>query len=328
MLLQNRDNVIIGLSKDLSRRYISTSRLQSDGRLELDRACLNVLNPNDNEEFSIIDDSSSIIIVRHPSKQHLNKVIAKTIYKESRRRFVLPSSVLRILLCCKVGIKAFSYGLETALEIEPLISPPSNLLSLNLTSIDELAPYVLRSSRSVLHIDIFDRHQKINHSGTTFRTLGEYWVSKWHSDVTDTEFKYIKCDGQDCKLCNDNLTYPMSHQVIFFPIIAYENNHYPRPGIISFHSSTTNTTTTSIYVDLKIECKEWAKKCNTVEPYYKKGIIDYTGENLYKIETNDLGDVEISDVKNSRYKNISIEENGLMRLALRELVEIKNNYKP
>ncbi len=328
MLLQNRDLVLRGLKKDLGRRYIATSKLQADGRLELDKACLSILNPKDGEEFFIIDDLSSIIIVRQPLDSHKSQIISTAKYEENRKRLRLSQIAARRLLTCKIGIKVFKYNEEIALEIEPWLSEPQDLIPLNLTSIDELAPYVLRSSRSVLHIDVLDRHQNISHSGTTFRILGEYWLTNWHQDITDTDFKYVKCTGQDCEKCNDKLTFPSSKNIIWFPVIAYEGNHYPRPGLISFHSSTTNTSTTSVYIDLKVACKEWAKKCGTVEQYFKRGIIDYTGEMLYKIETNYVGDVEISEVKDSKYKNISIEENGLMRLALKELVDVVNNYKP
>ncbi len=61
--------ILRALKKDIERRYISVSRLQSDGRLELDRACLSILNPKDEEEFNIIDDGSSIIIVILLQKQ-------------------------------------------------------------------------------------------------------------------------------------------------------------------------------------------------------------------------------------------------------------------
>lgn len=324
-----RDNILRGLQKDISRRYISVSRLQSDGRLELDKACLNILNPKDEEEFNIIDDNSSIIIVREPLEEHKNKVIAKAVFKESRKRLVLPSSILKILLCCKLGIKAFKYSnLETALEIEPFIEPIPNLIPLNITNIDELAPYVLRSSRSVLHIDVLDRHQKINHSGTTFRILGEYWLTNWHQDITDTDFKYIKCTKNDCKYCLDSLTYPQSKCIIWYPTIMYEQNHYPRPGLLSFHSSTRNSSTTPIHIDLKVDCKEWAKKCGIVEQYFKRGIIDYTGDKIYRIQTNEVGDVVIEQVDFLQKSTISQEENGLMRLALKELCDIKNNYNP
>lgn len=328
MILQNRDLVLRGLKKDISRRYIATSKLQSDGRLELDKACLSILNPKDGELFFIIDDLSSIIIVREPLESHKNQIISTAKYEENRKRLRLSQIASRRLLTCKIGIRVFKYNNEVALEVEPFLTEPKDLVSLNITSIDELAPYVLRSSRSVLHIDVLDRHQKINHSGITFRTLGEYWLTNWHQDVTDIDFKYVKCTGQNCVKCADKLTYPLSKNIIWFPVLAYEENHYPRPGLLSFHSSTINTSTTSVYIDLKVDCKEWAKKCGTVEPYFKKGIIDYTGEKLYKIETNYIGDVEITEVKNSKYKNISVEENGLMRLALKELVDTVNNYKP
>ncbi len=186
----------------------------------------------------------------------------------------------------------------------------------------------MRSSRSVLHIDVFDRHQKINHSGTTFRILGEYWLTNWHQDITDLDFKYIKCPKNDCKYCLDTLTYPQSKNIVWYPVIAYEQNSYPRPGLLSFHSSTRNSSTTPIHIDLKVDCKEWAKKCGIVEQYFKRGIIDYTGDKLYKIETNDIGDVEINQVEDVQVNSITQEENGLMRLALKELMDTVNNYKP
>jgi hypothetical protein len=320
--------ILRAIKKDLERRYISVSRLQSDGRLELDKACLNILNPKDEEEFNIIDDNSSIIIVRNPLDIHKDKVISKAIYKEKRGRLQLAQNACRTLLACKIGIKAFRYNQETALEVEPFVDVPNDKFYLNLTNIDELAPYILRSSRSVLHIDVLDRHQKINHSGTTFRILGEYWITNWHQDITDQNFKYIKCPKNDCEYCLDSLTYPLSKQILWYPIIAYEQNHYARPGLLSFHSSTKNTSTTSIHIDLKVDCKEWAKKCGIVEQYFKRGVIDYTGDKIYKIQTNDIGDVEVSQVEDIQINSITQEENGLMRLALKELMDTVNNYKP
>lgn len=326
-MLENNKLILRALQKDIERRYISISRLQSDGRLELDRACLNILNPKDDEEFYIIDDNSSIIIVREPLDIHKEKIISKAQYKAARKRLVLPQSVSKKLLCCKIGIKAFKYGTETALEFEPFIDP-IDLSSLNLTNIDELAPYILRSSRSVLHIDVLDRHQKINHSGTTFRILGEYWLNSWHQSVLDLDLNYIKCSKINCTYCQNLSTYPIVKNLITYPVIAYEQGHYARPGLISFHSSIRNTTTTTIHIDLKIACKEWAKKCGTVEQYFKRGVIDYTGEQLYKIETDSLGDVVITEVSDVIKLPISMEENGLMRLALKELMETVTNYKP
>jgi hypothetical protein len=284
--------------------------------------------PQDGEEFFVIDDGSSILIVREPLEIDKSKIICSAKYEEKRKRLRLNQLASRILLTVKVGIRVFKYGNSIALEAEPFIDEPKKLLSLNLTSIDELSPFILRSSRSVLHIDVLDRHQNISNSGTTFRILGEYWLTDWHQDVTDVDFKYAKCLGKDCSKCDDKISFPRSKSIIWFPVIAYEGNHYPRPGLISFHSSTTNTSTTSVYVDLKVACKEWAKKSGTVEQYFKRGVIDYTGEQLFQIETNYVGDVEITELKNSKYKNISVEENGLMRLALKELVEVVNNYKP
>jgi len=327
-MIESRNQILKALSKDISRRYISICRLQSDGRLELDKACLSILNPKDNEEFSIIDDNSSIIIVREPLDIHKNKVISKAVYKAARKRLVLPSSVLKILLCCKIGIKAFKYSNETALEFEPYIESPPDLISLNLSNIDELAPYVLRSSRSILHIDIFDRKQKINHSGTTFKILGEYWLNSWHQSVLDLDLNYIKCIKDNCKYCEQKSTYPLSKTIISYPVIAYEQGHYARPGLISFHTSIRNTSTTTIHIDLKIACKEWAKKCGTVEQYYKRGIIDYTGTQLFKIENNELGEILISEINDVQNSQITQEENGLMRLALKELMDTVTNYKP
>ena len=327
-MIKHRENILNALKKDASRRYISISRLQSDGRLELDKACLNILNPKDQEEFFIINDHSSIIIVREPLEIHKDKIISKAIYKSNRRRLVLNQLASRILLCCKVGIKAFKYNTETALEIEPYIETPHSFLSSNINNIDDLAPFILRSSRSVLHVDVFDRHQKINHSGITFRILGEYWLRKYHQEVTDPEFKSLECTNVGCIYCKDLITYPISKNIIWFPIIAYEQNHYARPGLISFHWTTRNTSTTPIYLDLKVDCKEWAKKCGTVEQYFKRGIIDYTGDKLYKIETNKLGDVEVNLVTDIQTSSISMEENGLMRLALKELMDTVTNYKP
>lgn len=324
-MIEQTKKVLNAIFKDLERRYISTSKLQSDGRLELDKLCLQVLNPQNDEEFFVIDDNSSVIIVRNPLDIHKNKIIATAKYENAKNRLRLSQIASRKLLTCKIGIKVFSYNGALALEIEPFIDAKKEILTSGISSIDELAPYILRSSRSVLHIDVFDRYQKINHSGTKFRILGEYWITKWHQNITDIEFKYIKCDGSICKNCYDELN-NLTKTIVWYPIIAYEQNHYPRPGLISFHSSTRNTSTTPIHIDLKVDCKEWAKKCGMVEQYFKRGIIDYTGDKLYKIETTDVGDVVIEQV--TTVTLISMEENGLMRLALKELMDTVTNYKP
>src|SRR5260221_6233344 len=143
-MLQLRDKFLSALEKDLERRYIATSRLQADGRLELDKACIGLLDPKDGEEFSVIDDNSSIIIVRKPLPEHESKVICTAKFDEKKNRLRLAQRASRILLTCQVGIRVFKYNDEIALEAEPYIEPVTNLCSLNLTSFDELAPYVLR----------------------------------------------------------------------------------------------------------------------------------------------------------------------------------------
>lgn len=327
-MLQLRDKVLAAWEKDLSRRYIATSKLQADGRLELDKSCLDILNPKDDEEFFVIDDRSSIIIVRKPLPSHESNVICKAKFDTKKRRLRLNQRVSRILLTCTVGIRVFRYNGEIALEAEPYIDPPENLTQLGLSSFDELAPYVLRSSRDILHIDVLDVKQQINHSGTTFRILGEYWVERFHQNVLDVNFELLRCEGSECKYCDDKINYPVMKRIFWFPTICYESRTYPRPGLISFHANK-NSSTIDVCADLIDKCERWAKYSNNVEQYHKHGIIDYHGENLFKIFTDDQGIVKITDIsaQHPKYKGLSMEEKGLMRLALRELEIFVHSYK-
>lgn len=327
-MLQSRDKILIALEKDLERRYISTSRLQADGRLELDKACIGLLDPQDGEEFSIIDDISSIIIVRKPLPAHQNKVICTAKFDEKKNRLRLAQRASRILLTCTVGIRVFRYNGEIALEAEPFIEPVTNLAALNLTSFDELAPYILRSSRSVLHIDVLDQKQNIQHSGTTFRILGEYWIEKYHQNIMDTSLENLRCQPGDCDYCKNKTDFPIIKKILWFPAIAYENRSYARPAILSFHQGQ-NTSTMSVCADLVDKCERWRKYSDGAEQYFRQGIMQYHGKNLFKIFTNNEGFVEINDISSQhpKYKEMSIEEKGLMKLALKELEMCVVNYK-
>lgn len=327
-MLQLRDKFLAALEKDLERRYISTCRLQADGRLELDKACIGLLDPKDGEEFFIIDDISSIIIVRKPLPSHENKVICTAKFDEKKNRLRLAQRASRILLTCMVGIRVFKYNGEIALEAEPYIEPVSNLSSLNLTGFDELAPYVLRSSRSVLHIDVLDQKQNIQHSGTNFRILGEYWIERYHQNIMDTSLENLRCTPNNCEYCKNITDFPVIKKILWFPVIAYENRAYSRPGLISFHMGQ-NISTINVCADLVDKCERWRKYSDGAERYFKQGIMQYPGKNLFKIFTNGEGFVEINDIssKHPKYTEMSMEEKGLMKLALKELEETVINYK-
>lgn len=324
-MLEVHQKVLTALEKDIKRRYISISKLQSDGRLELDKTCLAILNPKHDEEFTIIDDNSSIIIVRNPSEEHKNYIFGTAKFDEKRQRLRLNQKASRILLTCSVGIRAFKYNDEIALEAEPYIEPIEDLASRNIGSIDDLAPFILRSSRSILHIDVFNSKQRIKHSGTTFRILGEYWLEQFHQNLTDVEFKLIRCkNNNDCSLCKETVNNPIMKTILWFPIVAYEHRMYPRPGLLSFYRNNS----VGVCADLIDKCERWRKYSSNVEQYFKKGIVDYHGENLYKIFTNDEGFVEITDISEvyPQYTSLTAEEKGLMRLALKELESFILNY--
>jgi hypothetical protein len=329
-MIQLRDKILAAWEKDLERRYIATAKLQADGRLELDKSCIDVLSPKDGEQFYVIDDTSSVIIVRKPLPMHESMVICVTKFDEKKKRLRLNQRAARILLTCTVGLRVFRYNDEVALEAEPYIDPPKDLTKLNLTSFDELAPYVLRSSRSVLHIDVLDEKQKVQYNATTFRILGEYWVEKFHQKISDINFELFRCKPNNCEYCQNKLDFPYMKSIYWFPIIAYETRNYPRPGLISFHMNNKSLTTMNVCADLVDKCERWSKYSNDVEQYHKHGIIDYSGENLFKIETNELGNVEIIDIsaQHPKYTSLSIEEKGLMRLALKELESYIVTYKP
>src|SRR5687767_1035862 len=109
-MLPVKDVVLSAIEKDIYRRYISVVPLQADGRLELDAACIAILAPSPGEEFSIIDDTSSIIIARKPIEAHRDKVLATTTFGSGsgdkvKWRLRLSQVPLRILLACKVGFR-------------------------------------------------------------------------------------------------------------------------------------------------------------------------------------------------------------------------------
>lgn len=302
--------VLRALSKDIERRYISVVSLQSDGRLELDSACLRVLNPTPNEEFVLIDDSSSIIIARKPIAKHENKVIGVISYGSGsgdkvKWRLRLSQEPLRILLTCKVGFRAFKYGDEIALEAEPAI-PDSSLESLECERIEDLAPYVLRSARSILHLDCLASSQPLDPSSLDFRLLGQYWLYKYHQDVLDPQLRLLRCSLMDCDGCTKNL--PIVRTICWFPAVGYDRAHHARPTILSFRLPYTE----AICSELLKECTNWSTK--------KFGT--YPGKKLYRLSD---GDLTINLLKQDR--GLTINERGLMKIALRELEMYVVNFE-
>lgn len=321
-MLSTKEVVLSALEKDINRRYISAVSLQADGRLELDSVCVNVLSPSPGEKFYIINDNSSIIIARKPLPEHEDKVISQIVFgsgsgDKTKWRLRLPQVPLRILLACKVGFRAFRYGDAIALEAEPYI--PSLEID-NVSSIEELAPFVLRSARSILHIDCVTSDQAIKPE-LNFRLLGEYWIRKYHQDPLDTEFKLLRCAGNNkCVYCEKNFI--IVKTVYWFPVVGYHlQYHYARPSLLSFKIPAT----TKICSPLIEECENWAlemKKIDNIEKYCDKGTVVYDGKKLFKLAYNSR--VELGLIREDQ--GLSIEEKGLMKIALKELEGYIDNF--
>jgi hypothetical protein len=316
-MLPNKDVVISAIKKDLHRRYISVVALQSDGRLELDRTCINLLSPVLGEEFSIINDRSSIIIARNPIKQHEDRVIATATYGsgidgKTKWRLRLSKAPLRILLACKVGFRAFRYGDEVALEAEPFI-PPAGSHIYSSSSIEELGPYILRSSRSILHIHCASANHSIFPTELGFKLIGEYWCEKYHQDIHDSSMSLLYCEGDNCKFCSKNL--PIVKTTYWFPVIGYNfKQHYARPTLLSFSVPFGS----SICEVLLSECSKFTAKkdkCNNL--YVKSGNINFSNDNLFKIYYSKQGGINIMKLKSRQA--LTKEEKGLMKLSFKEL---------
>lgn len=304
--MQVKDQIIAALQKDISRRYISICNLQSDGRLHLDQTCISLLKPKNNEEFSIINDKSSIIIVRNPSPFHKEKVLSKTKWDSKQKRLRLSQNALRILLTCQVGFRAFKYGSEIALEAEPYLAPPSTKINAS-KQIEDLAPYVLRSSRDIVHLEIFSEEQVLKFQ--EFKLVGEYWIQHKHQDPLDSNFELINCKTTDCAACSSN--FPIIKTLYWFPALFY-NNGYPRPGLLSFTGSTIHIGQT-----LVDECKAHRtfikKRKQKFDKYMDNGNTSYKGKVLFSISDGFEFDKKDSEP-------FTIQEKGLMKIALKELV--------
>lgn len=218
---QDRNKVIAALEKDIYRRYLSVVRLQSDGRLELDKVCLDILSPEEGEKFDIISDCSSIIIARNAIPQHRGRIISNISFdipksktkshRYGKGRLRLPRAALRILLTCRVGFRAFRYGNEIALEAEPYI-PPAGDQIWNAESIEALAPHILRSPRSILNIMCVAPTQQLVPDELGFRTVGDFWKTKFHQDPMDPEFTLLRCAEVECEHCKAG--YPIVREAV------------------------------------------------------------------------------------------------------------------
>lgn len=318
-MFPTKETVLTALQKDIYRRYISVVPLQADGRLQLDSVCTAVLNPKPGEKFYLINDNSSIIIVRKPIPEHKNKIINTIKFDSYTKRFKhkwrlrLPQTALRILLTCKVGFRAFRYGSEIALEAEPYI--PSGRDNIKyVESLEELGPFVLRSSRSILHIECISPEQRFQVSELGFRLLGEYWIRRYHQDYLDPDLKLLRCSGKICSYCESSL--PIVKTIYWFPVVGYHfQQHYARPALISFKMPATE----SVCADLVEECWEWKRFAElnipNAEKYCSRGIVQYHGKGLWKIASE--GKINISKVRED--EGLTTEEKGLMKIALKEL---------
>lgn len=307
---KTKQTILKALQKDMDRRYISVVSLQSDGRLELDNTCIRILNPKPNEEFVLIDDSSSIIIARNPIEIHKKKILGKISYGSGngdkiKWRLRLTQEPLRILLTCKVGFRVFKYGEEIALEAEPAILD-SSLESLECERVEDLAPFVLRSARSILHLDCLIPTQFLNPSSLDFRVLGEYWIYKYHQDPLDPQLKLVKCLEHNCPACLDKL--PIVRTICWLPAVGYDRSHYARPTLLSFRLPYTK----DICHRLISECDNWKSKKSKIDP----------GTKLYRLSD---GNLQISLIKQDQ--GLTMNERGLMKISLKELESYVINFE-
>ncbi len=318
--INERERVLSALEKDINRRYISIGRLQSDGRLELDKACVDILQPKENEIFSLVNDYSSIIIVRNP--RLTDDIISTVKWDSSKKRLRLPPSAIRILLACTVGIRAFMYNKEVALEIEPYLQPPNELF-VNAETVEQLAPHVLRPPRSILHEDILTDTTVIDEP-ILFRLVGEFWNRRQHQDPLDKDLKWLLCTGANCKFCNEQ--FPIISRTIWFPCLSYSaNKWFPRPTLLSFRMGWNSK---SVCMPLINECLAFSNSNVGVEPYFIKGSVSYHGNTLFELSNDSFGKL-IIDKPNYEglQKSFSIEEKGLLKIAFKELQEFISSYE-
>lgn len=314
MNLKNNKLVLSALEKDFSRRYIATGKIQSDGRLNLNKACINLLQPNDGDEFYLINDSSSVILVRKPLDGDEKKVIATAKWEKSKGRLRVSPNAMRLIMACKVGFQVFNYNDDIAIQIEPYIEPPQGLSDLDIYSVSDLSKYILRSSRSLFHLDIVSLYQEV--SDLNFRILGEYWVNSFYQDLLDETQTWKPLNKSDS---NKDVVLTK----YWLPIIAYEKGHYARPGVISFNEKSLDA-----FSEIIKECKEWSRNNKEKAQYHKSGIVEFTGSKLFKL-SNIINNVTIQDISNlyPKYKCLSVEEKGLMKLALPEIDSYIKKYK-
>jgi len=315
MKKQLKEKVLSAIEKDFSRRYIATGKIQADGRLELNKFCINLLQLKDRDILYVINDHSSVILVKSPLKHDAPNIISKAIWDAKRKRLRLNPDATRLLMTCEIGFQVFNYNQDIAIQIEPYIRPPSNLLNKKINYIEDLAPFILRSSRSTVHVDILSETQLINEK-LSFRLIGEYWISKIYTDPLDNK-KYYNDD------LKDNSTIYSCYKVTWFPVIIYEDNNYSRPGLLSFNEKTLH-----ICSSLIEECNSWSLNIDAKMQFFKNGKFDFNGENLYKINYND-NNIELININKDhpKYKKISLDEKGLMKLALPELINCVKNYE-
>lgn len=321
--INERERVLSALEKDINRRYISIGRLQSDGRLELDKACVDILQPKEDESFSLVNDHSSIIIVRNP--RLTDEIISVVKWDSSKRRLRLPPSAIRILLACTVGIRAFMYNKEVALEIEPYLQPPNERF-INAETVEQLAPHVLRPPRSILHEDILTDTTVIDEP-VLFRLVGEFWDRRQHQDPLDKDLKWILCAGVDCKACIEQ--FPIISRTIWFPCLSYSaDKWFPRPTLLSFRMGNSVWNSKSVCMPLINECFSFSKTNSEAEPYFIKGSVSYQGDSLFELSNDSSGKLIINHHNDENLqRNFSIEEKGLLKIAFKELQEFISSYE-
>jgi hypothetical protein len=321
--INERERVLSALEKDINRRYISIGRLQSDGRLELDKACIDILQPKEDESFSLVNDYSSIIIVRNPKLT--DDIISTVRWDSSKKRLRLPPSAIRILLACTVGIRAFMYNKEVALEIEPYLQPP-NKRFIDAETVEQLAPHVLRPPRSILHEDILTDTTVIDQP-VLFRLAGEFWDRRQHQDPLDKDLKWHLCTGVNCKFCNEQ--FPIISRTIWFPCLSYDTNKwFPRPTLLSFRMGRSVWNSKSVCIPLINECFAFSRSNPEVEPYFIKGSVSYQGDSLFELLNDSSGKLTIDKPSHEELqRNFSIEEKGLLKIAFKELQEFISSYE-
>lgn len=315
MKKQLKEKVLSAIEKDFSRRYIATGKIQADGRLELSKFCVNLLQLKDKDTLYVINDQSSVILVKNPLTQDAENIISKARWDAKRKRLRLNPDATRLLMTCEIGFQVFNYNQDVAVQIEPYIRPPCNLLNQKINYVEDLAPYILRSSRSTVHVDFLSETQLTN-DDISFRLVGEYWISKIFTDPLDNKVYY----NNDIK---DESSIYSCYKIYWLPVIIYEANNYARPGLLSFNEKTLH-----IASNLIEECDTWSQNISAKMQFHKSGTFDFAGDNLYKLNYND-NNIEIININKDhpKYKKLSLDEKGLMKLALPELTNCVKNYE-